>query len=547
MGGHALIDTRFGLLNSVRAFARERCPRRAWAAAQRRHALHVATWGTPDAVAQLHGHDGAARYCELSVEMGNLRVAFDHAMQLNLIDEACCIAAATYEVCSTRGPFQQGVSMCSRALAHVAITPPWQTQLLLKRGHLQRRLGKLGSARQDVEQALALARERSDAIDEGRALGSLATYDGQAGRTDDAAAGFRRAGILAREVGDRRYEGIWLGNHAVLLLMCGQQDEAHQYLERALAISREAGDQRNESLWLGHLATVAKQRGDLPLARRRLRHALTLARTLGHRQSQGSWLGNLANLSRQAGQFDDARRGYHRATVIARQLGHRLNEGLWLGNLGVLNVLQGRFDDARTTLSAALSIAHEVKDRRRQGLWRGSLATVSVHDGALDAAYDSLMEAQDIARHCSDRRSESAWAARLGWVRSLQSNTVSARAHLDHGLTLATQLRDRWLEGRHRLMYARVTREWGVLHEARDHVARALVLFETIADHVAHTRLQLERCALSAASGELAEARALFETVASRIERYDLAEGAELMVDFRALSDALGVRNSDTI
>jgi tetratricopeptide (TPR) repeat protein len=140
--------------------------------------------------------------------------------------------------------------------------------VLCNHAYAHRSMNNVDAAREKLDQALALFREREDAPGTALALNQL--------------------GNLSRVAGD----------HTL----------AREWLEEALAIRRELGDRRGTGVTLGNLGLLAAASGDLAEGRLRLSESHGLFERTDDGPGQGGALLNRANLELAAGDLDEAKR-----------------------------------------------------------------------------------------------------------------------------------------------------------------------------------------------------------------------------------------------
>lgn len=478
-------DERFDLLVSVQEYAAEalRQPGRfatsgpeAALAAEARHGACFAARGTDDALAALESHGGTARRNALALELDDLVAACRRALARGDASRAALAHAAAWSVLELRGPFDTAIELGHAVLAATGLDDSSRLSTLQRLGLACQAAGRNALARERLEAALELARDRGDRRRECELLGQLgdhhrrqgrmteartlceqalfvarqtghrtaegtgASYLGalhwSQGRIEEALACLAEALAVHRETGNRRREGVVLGNVGILLQQQGRHDEALASFDAALALHREVGNRRAEGDVEGFLGILHASRGDRVAARARFEAALAIHREVGDRSPQGNDLCNIGILLAEQGLVKEADAPLGDALVVHREVGNRRGECTVLDNLARLRVLEGRLDLARETYEAALALARSLGNRVAEGRITGSLGAVARRQGRLDDARALHEAALALHRAAGSRREEGQELARLALVHALQGREEEARAALEAGEAL---------------------------------------------------------------------------------------------------------------
>jgi predicted ATPase/DNA-binding CsgD family transcriptional regulator len=286
-------EPRFGMLETIRAFALERLTASDEEhAVRRRHAAWCAAFAD-EAGAKLRGEDDDVWLRRLEQEHANLRAALAWL----------------------------GEQRDTRSLVHLAgaLWPFWE-----EHAHYR-------EARRWLEAALALDGEAAPA-DRLRALTGAGTMAWHEGDFAGAMRWHEQALTLARELGDRRAEAQALNNLGVQAMELGDNGRAAGYFDASLAAARALAEPRATMVALHNLAQIDRMQRDGAMAAARLEEALALARELGEASMVASGLTTLGHAILDDG---DPRR----AAAL-------LSEGLDLaqgrGNVGgVIDALEG--------------------------------------------------------------------------------------------------------------------------------------------------------------------------------------------------------------
>ncbi len=437
-------EPRFDMLSSVRAWAHEQLAQpgllplpggedqatgpAARRAAETRHGAWFSSFGEPEFLESLDSPGGVGRRRALLTELDNLRVAARRAIDRRFapaaVDAACALGAAL----RLQGPFDQGLSITSEALALPGVDPFSRARLLQTRGWLAQLGGDLPHAAADFEEALELLRDLGEAPKlEGSVLRGLAIVRRIQGRMDDARALLEQARHVLHASGDRREEGRVLGNLAVLHKNLGQSQLARRLYREALAIHRQVGNRRSEGIHLGELALMSWELGKLNEALQLYEESLEIHREVGNRRVEGQVLSNLANLHRTLGRRRESLTLMQEALAIHRALGNRRSEGVQLGNLGDLCLEAGHLGQARACLEASLDICRELNFRLGEGAFVGSLGEVAAAEGQLEDARAFLSSGEVLLRDIGNKAELGKLLCRRGRVELSADNVDAAR------------------------------------------------------------------------------------------------------------------------
>lgn len=396
---------RFGMFVSLQEYARERLAEEeaipggsgaaAVAAAEQRHARWFARFGEDAAIDALDAPGGTERRQALAAELGNLVEATRRMTARGEGAIAIRVFRAAWAVMELRGPFAAVVELGS-GVATLPLTPSDRARLLTSIGRAKQLMGRLGDARSDLQDALAIQRESGERAGEARTFANLATVALNDGRIEEALPDLERALALLRAVGDRRAEGAALGNLGLAHHERGRLDEASSALEAALAIQREVGSRRSEGVVLGNLGNLRTDQGRHDEARAHLEAALAIHTEVGNRRFEAIARANLGTLCKAQGRLDEAKTHFAMALAIHREVGARRFQGQMLDNLGQIYLQQGNQHEARVALEVACAIFGEIGNARHEGIVLGHLATVLLEDGRTTEARAHLLRAETL-------------------------------------------------------------------------------------------------------------------------------------------------------
>jgi len=467
---------RYGLFESIRAFAGEKLSADAGADAVARHAAHFGAMGQEDAIEALSRRGGLWHRRRLHRSLDNL-VAGAQRAEGDPAGE-CCLAAMA--ALGFLGPLAAGADLAAQLLSRGALSPSIRRRLLHQRGYLLRIAGETKRAGAPLEAALAMSRAAGDRSAEGRVLGSLGALHASLGQLGAARRHMEAALAALREgddpTGDRRHEGIVLDNLGTLHKEQGRMDVALPLFGEALAIYRAVGDWRSEGRALNNLGNLHSRQGRRGAAREHFEAALTVYREVAadrvrDRRGEGQVLANLGYLHKEQGRLDTARGHFEAALTLAREIGSRWGEGSAMVKLGALHHMQGRRRLAREQYEGALAVYREIGNRRGEAMMLSNLGLLQMQRGQMAPAERLFEAALAVHREMGRRRSESLVLNNLGLLHLEQGRLDTAADLLEAALEINRETGDRPGEG-HTLLYL------GLLDAKRGRMEAAREQFE---------------------------------------------------------------------
>jgi tetratricopeptide (TPR) repeat protein len=394
---------RYGMLETIREYARERLAERAEVEeTRRRHALFFLGLAE-EAEPELQGPQQGRGLDRLQAENDNLRAVFSWAREHGETEAGLRLGGALHFFWDMRGHWAEGREILRQLLALPA--PERSTGrggALLSAGHLAFRQGDLAAARALWEESLIVHRKLGDRrgmaaslhhlgrairdqsdqeagrrlIEEGVAicrelgsqsllassLNSLAILHWRRGEYDTARSLFEESLAVARELGDPLLIGSAQGNLAQMLFYAlGEHGRAKTLLQENLRDLRELGGVEHIANVLGFLGDVALAEREYKVARAHHEESLQLRRELGNRGTITLSLNSLGEAYRCLGDFETARALHREGLELAREMGRPLPIARGLGAIGGVFIMEGRLETGvrLISMSAAIHAAQE--------------------------------------------------------------------------------------------------------------------------------------------------------------------------------------------
>ena len=347
-------ELRYRMLETIRAYARERLAESGEEeAARAAHLAFFAAWAE-DACPDLVGPDRAACLDRLETEEPNLRAALGWALDHGRAAEGLALAGDLWKFWHYRSRLAEGRSWLQRLLD---ATPDEATEertvAYEASGVLAWHQGDLAAAEALLNRALALAQERGDRAGQGRSLNNLGNVRNMMGDLDGAAAFFAESLELARTAGNLRQEATILNNLALIAMDRGDLAAAEVQLERSLALKRELGARAETAIVFGNLALIAWLRRDIERAIPLLEEALAIERENDSPVGIADALGNLAAVLSEAGQLQRAVALHRESLAIRHEVGDWLSLPYSLESIAAAAVGAGRAAAAVRLLGAS--------------------------------------------------------------------------------------------------------------------------------------------------------------------------------------------------
>ena len=319
-------ETRFGLLETVRHYARDRMGESAEAA--RVDALHLAHFVAMAEQSQqaLKGPEQRTWLQRLDSEHDNVRAAL---ARTGVVDGDVVgglrLAAAMFPYWSIRGLLSEARSWLDKVLA---ASTDNADALEAERAKTLYAVGVIAMMQSDhqssiayLEECLPVFRRLGNRRAMALALGGLGYVLSQIGKPAAAQEAFAASLVIYREIGDKWLIANALINQGEAAIDQGNYALARASIEEAVALHRAGGDSRATGRALNALGRVARHQGDLAGAAAILDEALTIHRTLGDRLGAADATDELARLALMHNRAVDAQALHRDALSIHRAVG----------------------------------------------------------------------------------------------------------------------------------------------------------------------------------------------------------------------------------
>jgi predicted ATPase/DNA-binding SARP family transcriptional activator len=387
---------RYGMLESVLHFARERLDEAGEAAAVRRR--HMDWLLELARRSDLESLDQAAWLDLLEAEHDNFRAGLEWSLGAGEAVPALALAGALAPFWMVRGHFSEGRRWLDAALA--AAGPDADAALrataLHGAGQLATVQSDLAAQRRYQEESLAIWRALGDPVWVARCLVDLGFMAHIQGDYATALARHTEGLEIARRAGDGRRIANALSGLGMLALHQDDLDRSTSHYEESMARFREVGDLRRATLILGNLGVVARNQGRFDLARARFEEHLANARALGDRKLQAGALTNLGTVAQDLGDLAASADLHREALGLTEQLGDRRLSAVALTNLGLVAQARGDYVGARTFHGRSLELSRTYGEPRSIAEGLEELARVDAAEGRFERAATLLGASQAV-------------------------------------------------------------------------------------------------------------------------------------------------------
>jgi len=315
-------DERFWMLETIRAFARERLDATGEEAdLRRRHAVFAlefveAAWRDME-----DGGDQMAGLAQIDVEHDNLRAALEWACDSRADEVLLRLVAALAPFWPRRGYYAEADSWFSLALERGSSPATARMRVLL--GASMRAAATRDYDRSDayVAEWRSLAELTGDEGQLLRAMNSAALNASEQGDLDRARAEFVAIGERAREIGDRRMVAFATINLGMVAWEGRDFQAAFEYAGRAVELFRELGDLGGVATSLGTCGWSSLALSDPEHAEASFREALALACGLVWKRGVAVYAAGFAATLVAGGKAEQAAQLYGAVASIHEELG----------------------------------------------------------------------------------------------------------------------------------------------------------------------------------------------------------------------------------
>jgi non-specific serine/threonine protein kinase len=277
----------------------------------------------------MHGHASEGRrWLQAALELPTPSSSAGESPNAKLEREACValrikVLVASGGLATVQGDYEAALAYEREALFLCQQTGDkhYMANCLMNLGNTEIHLGDYAQALVLHEQALALRRELEDKPGIALSLVNMGFAAMSLGDYPSAHAFLLECVSLRRELGDKFGIALALGNLGEVAIAEQDYASAQSLLEESLSLRREIGDERGIAFCLVRFANLERARCNYPKARDLYREGLILYRKVGDRRAIASALQWRAELYASMGQVVPAVRLWSAAEMLCQSLG----------------------------------------------------------------------------------------------------------------------------------------------------------------------------------------------------------------------------------
>lgn len=386
-------ESRYGLLDTVRAYARHRLD----VEGELEHARHVqARW----LIARAHRPDQevaernvAAR---TAAELDDIASAIAWAVAEHHVDLALELASATWRAWERTGRHAEGRHVLAEILELSTDTTIHHARVRIAAAHLAFLAGDLATAGEQYTQGLAELRDRGPEDELPAGLNGFAMVRLFAGDGDAARALAEEAFTRFRDLDDAGGSAFAQTSLGMIETHAHHADTAEWHLLEALQRFRRLGLRREAASVLDNLGNLAADLGQPARAHRFYEGALQLQRQVGDARGAALSLNSLCLVAQQRGNLDGAWEAAEAAKQLFAEVGDRAGEAATLNNLANLAAERGQVGPAMELYGACLQAFRETGDARRLATALHNLADLARGVDERQLAWDCLLDATSL-------------------------------------------------------------------------------------------------------------------------------------------------------
>jgi DNA-binding SARP family transcriptional activator/predicted ATPase len=342
---------------------------------------------------------------EIRAELGNIRTAWQWAVQTGQLEAVGQALEALYFFYEYPGRYQELQALFDQALAGLAWldeTDPQQGRLkgrlLMWDSHLVGRLGQVEKWQNLAQQSLELLRQYGPPRDIGIALLSLDYALSLQGKMAEAKRYSLEALRIFQSGDDLWYLTFATGNRGLIAARQGEAGwaEAEHYLQLAESYTRDLADPWLVTGIQRLLGEFYLRQGKLQSARQHFLTGLRLARQTNYRWDEEFALLHLGRISHQVGEFQRARQYYEDSILVSREIGGRFELATAHYHLGQVCQAEGALRQAEQQLQTSLALRREIEDGPGIAACLEALSKVTAARGQEETARQYQAQAQQV-------------------------------------------------------------------------------------------------------------------------------------------------------
>lgn len=311
---------RYGMLEPVRQYAREKLVEAGDRETRRRHARYYLALAEK-AGPELRGAEQAIWLGRLETELDNLRAALSWSVENGGGASVARAAWTSWTYWWLSGHISEGRRWAEEALANEPGMPaPARATLLFVAATLGQAVSDFEGVREMNDESMEIYRSLGDEVGFYYAMGTAGLIALGLGRHEEGLSMMEESGERRLEMGDKWPAAAMFGFSATVALGMGDRDRARRLAERSLSLGREIGAREAISVALPTLAAIARDDGDHDRAGELFGEGLLFSAEVGDGTNVAFYLEGLAALAASEGAGERAARLWGAAEAILEKI-----------------------------------------------------------------------------------------------------------------------------------------------------------------------------------------------------------------------------------
>jgi ATP/maltotriose-dependent transcriptional regulator MalT len=307
---------------------------------------------------------------EIKAELGNIRAAWDWAVELTKVEEIQKSTQPLSWFYQFQSRYLEGANAFERAsqnLMHIDVTEQTDlalVALLAERGWLYIRLGRIEEAEavlakcQTIYRRLDIPPVPGEGTDPLLPLGIIALIRGDYATAAQIGEEARRLSEAHNHKGNLPFAFYVLARASIAQ---GDYESAQQYAQQACAAAEEVGDRWFMAYCLSELGTIAGALGNYAEAKQHYQASYAIREAFDDPEGTAVSLNHLAKIAVTQENYQEARQLYQRSLEIYQRINDKGGLATSLNGLGTTARAMGEYQAARDHFQQSLQIATEIQ------------------------------------------------------------------------------------------------------------------------------------------------------------------------------------------
>jgi diguanylate cyclase (GGDEF)-like protein len=369
---------------------------------------------------------------------------------------------------------------------------------LIRRARVLNQTGQNDAAEYDYEQAIKLAQETHDVIEEAACVLAFTKVFQDTGRFKLQVTYAAKALDLYTALDNKEGMIKSMVNQANAHVYFGEIKEAGSLYRRALKMAKDTKNQEAVSSILGNLGVVEKTQGNHDTALKFYTESLKISKAIGNRMRQSACLVNMGVLYDTNNDYKSSLANYNQAYKIYEKLGARMYMAMVLNNTGSVYKNMSDYDNALKVFQQAYDMNKEAGNRHTEAIIINNIASVKRIHGDYATAVDLSQQAVNIMKDCGDLSYEMSFLMMLGEIYHEHGNFSKAMMFYESAMKISRKRQDRETQAQILIAMGNVLKDQTKFEEAGNCYKKAKALLHD--DHtdtsikllLSYTQLYLE-------------------------------------------------------